>query len=470
MKLLILTTFSFCFSFSALAQQYMIAHDLQSQKTEYYKITSRDTQAVKDISLKKQGRIFLRVDNYNPFYWNAKVTAYKKPVEEEEGYGMAFNPFSVLAGGLGKMMSTLPKLDMPTNRGAGGTSANDRFLSTASSYAKAYQRVQQLNQQYEDLQLLNVQLQELKYETRKTENQIKTEARNIVQTTLGVPSLELSQSIATGRNLDRHLTNAIDSAAMLKQQLGFIYTEVDTNEVVNGLAFSQINQRAVSSYRYIDKVNTDDAFTQLVMQIGKTYNEITMTDYKFVYAVNSDPELSDLKLEIFPREGTGAKDTVVKYFSMNGRSNLRIRNSLGVAFSHFKQNNTTYYITDDSVIGEADGDAFSPVLSTFIHFYSSRVANMKWGGAFGFGIPLQGEEKDINFLLGASMIFGRNEPLMVTFGASGAKVDKLTNGNVLGGKTTETDAAKLTRSSYGIGAFVAVSFNLGSLNVSRRND
>ena len=89
-------------------------------------------------------------------------------------------------------------------------------------------------------------------------------------------------------------------------------------------------------------------------------------------------------------------------------------------------------------------------------------------GAFGFGIPLQGEKKDINFLLGITGAIGKNEPILVTVGAAGAKVNKLANGYQVGSKTRETDPAKLTTNGYGVGGFLSVTFNLNNLGIGKK--
>ena len=98
----ILSTAVACILFIvANAQQYVIKYDIFKQKSNYYRVNKEDTVRIKNIDLKKNGRIMLELNNYNPFYWNAKVTAYKNPVDEEVGFDNAFNPISVLAGGLG---------------------------------------------------------------------------------------------------------------------------------------------------------------------------------------------------------------------------------------------------------------------------------------------------------------------------------------------------------------------------------
>ena len=68
-----------CTSLSA--QQYLIKYDMHDMKTEYFRIDD-DTTKVRKMDLKRNGRIILKVDNYNPFYWDAKVTTYKNPVNE----------------------------------------------------------------------------------------------------------------------------------------------------------------------------------------------------------------------------------------------------------------------------------------------------------------------------------------------------------------------------------------------------
>ena len=110
----------------------------------------------------------------------------------------------------------------------------------------------------------------------------------------------------------------------------------------------------------------------------------------------------------------------------------------------------------------------SPTCGTFIHFYAGKTKGVKWGGAFGFGIPLQGEKKDINFLLGITGAIGKNEPILVTVGAAGSKVNKLANGYNVGSKTIEKDPAKLTTSGYGVGGFLSVTFNLNNLGIGKK--
>ena len=471
---------AFCciLSVSTQAQQYLIRYDMQDQKTKYFKVQQEDTIKVKNIDLRKNGRILLQVNNYNPFYWNAKVTAYKTPVDEEVGYGGAFNPFSVLAGGMGDLMSGLPKLDLPGNRGAplareGLDDATYNYLNTAANYAETYDDLQMLNKKLEELQTARLQLTDLKYDIRKKENVIKDEAEKTLKKVLDTRELELSNVIEIGKNYNTRLNNSLNKASSLANSFQQQQKLVNLNTVYDEKTLREIGENTISSFKNLDRLRAaqeknPNLLLDEVAAVAKLYKEISSANFQFSYAVKNEEDISDLKLELYPKIETASKDTVVQYFELNRKKNIRIRNSVGVAFSFFNENNINYYIGADSVISKGGKDLFTPLLSTFIHFYAGKSRGVKWGGAFGFGIPLQGEKKDINFLLGLTGAIGKNEPILITVGAAGAKVNKLSNGYKLGDKTTLKDPAKLTTSGYGIGGFMSVTFNLNNLGIGKK--
>lgn len=465
-------------SSSVNAQQYLIKYDIQSERSSYFRINKeKDTVKIKNIDLKKNGRIFLQINNYNPFYWNAKVTAYKNPVEEEVGYGNAFNPISVLAGGLGDLMGGIPKLDMPGNRGTlnreGLDNATYSYLSTAAKYADTYDNLQQLATKLEELQLAKLQLKELKYDINHSETEIKSSAQSTVKKALSTDELDLPTVLKIGKNYNNLLQNSLQDAGSLVNSLQQQQKSVNLSTVYEEKTLKEIGDEVVNSYDKIARLRSAHAanpnlLMDEVAEIARLYKEISTANFKFSYAVKQEEDISDIKLELYSKVDSLSKDTVVQYFELSKKKNIRIRNSVGVAFSFFNENNTSYFIGADSVIRSGEKDLFTPLLSTFIHFYAGKVKGVKLGGAFGFGIPLQGEKKDVNFLLGVSAGFGKNEPVLLTVGAAGARVNKLTNGYQLGDKTTLTDAAKLTTSNYGIGGFVSVTFNLSNLGIGKK--
>ncbi len=464
-------------SSACFAQQYLIKYDMQSQQTKYYKIQQADTAKIKNIDLRKNGRILLQVNNYNPFYWNAKVTAFKNPVDEEVGYGDAFNPFSVLAGGMGDLMNSLPKLDLPKSRGEISRENMDdvtyQYLSTAAAYAQNYEDLQALNAKLEELQIAKLQLTELKFNIQKKEGDIKREAEKTVTKVLSTSELDLGNVLKIGKGYNSNLNNALQNASSLLSNLQQQQKTVNNQAVYEDRTLREIGENAGSSFKQLDRLRSAQAanpnlLLDEVAAVAKLYNEISTANFQFSYAVKNEEDISDLKLELYPKAEIASKDTVVQYFELNRKKSIRIRNSVGVSFSYFDANNRNYYIGADSVIRKGEKDLFTPLLSTFIHFYAGKTQGVKWGGAFGFGIPLQGEKKDVNFLLGLTAAIGKNEPILVTLGAAGTKVNKLAFGYSLGGKTSETDPAKLTTSGYGVGGFLGITFNLNNLGLGKK--
>lgn len=446
------------------AQQYLIKYDLNSLKSNYYRIGT-DTARVRTLDLKKNGRIILQVDNYNPYYWNAKVTSYKNPVEEESGYANAFNPLGILSRGFGDIMSNIPFLDLPKSRG-NGTDANSRFMNSVAKFSQNYEKVQTAMAKYEELLIVKMQLQELKYNNVKTEQAIKAEARELVKSSLGTDSANLITFIRMGKQMNSELLIAMDELSASVQE---VRTEgLDMNSRVEGKTFSEMSNQMAKSYSSISKVKDfiqkDPAFlVDEVVEVGSLYRDIANAKFNFTYSVNTEPDLSYLKLELFPRIDSVRKDTMVQYFEIKGKKNLKIRNSVGVAFSYFQANNRNYFINSDSIISESGRDLFNPLIATFIHFYGGKNSGFRWGGNFGVGIPLTGDKKEINFMLGLSTAFGQNEPIMLSAGFVGGKTSRLTNGYTTGQKTKITDPDKLVTSTYDVGGYVSVSFNLGTL-------
>lgn len=461
MKIL-LTAFSCILFASVFGQHYIIAHDLQKEKTTYLKIGKHnDTLKVRDINIKKNGRIVLQVDNYNPYYWNAKVTAYKKPVDNQASSAGAFNPFSFLAQGFGNFISSaMPKMDLPN---AGGQGMNAQVSANTANamnlYKRNYEQLLVLENKLNELENLKLKLTALKYDITKDEASIKKEAQDAVIKILGTSKLEFDDAFSIGNKWDNTLQVTIDSSVLLQSLLPKSSSGepavIIRNNAGKLMTIQKFNEE--NPHPFLDKVNTAAAL----------YRDIANANFKYAYVINADPEISDLKLELFSRADADRKDTVVKYFSVRGKGNFKLRNSMGIAFTYFADNNRSYFVEPGAnKIVQGKGDFFTPVLSTFIHFYGGGSARLKWGGALGFGIPLQGAQKDINFLLGLSGILGHNEPILITAGISGAKVNKLDKGYKVGDVVGSSFVIP-TRSVYQPGAFLAVSFNLST--ITRRN-
>lgn len=463
----------FFISAPGLAQQYLIRYDILKHETVYYKIKQKDTVQVKQVDLPGSGQLLLQVENYNPFYWNARVTAIKDVSQSEQSFSDAFNPFSVLAGGMGEMMGGLPLLDMPKSRGSINKDDYDavsyKYLSTLNRYSQVYDGIQKLTDKLDALQLAHLQLQELKMNTNQPAAEIKTAASSAMKKVLLTDNPGLTTVLAIGRDNDNSFNSLVNEASLLAQDIKQQRPLINPEKEFEEKTFEELGDAAAISFLALNKLEESrkqrpHPFTDEAESVANLYREIAAASFKFSYAVEFNDDISGVKLQMYAKdqEPSSTKDTLVQYFEVNKKKGIRIRNSLGVAFTHFSANNLAYYI-ENGILKSGPKDLFSPTLSTFIHFYTGRSASFKWGGAFGFGIPLQGERKDINFMLGLSAILGRNEAIMLTAGVAGAKVNKLLGGYKVGDNTTETDVSKITTLGYSIGSFLSLSLNLNSI-------
>ncbi len=394
------------FMLKAGAQDYFIRHDFQKNNTSYFQVgKNHDTAQVKEIGLKKPGRITLKVDNFNPFYWDAKVTVFKKPVDEESSQ-------------VGLFISSLLK----------GFGASDVIQISRSGELtpEMNAKLEMLTKKANSFSELSYELHEMQKEIRLSENEIKSETRKSFRDVFGKDSMSAKDARMMGQALDndKKEVNAAAGQPLLKY-----------------------------------------SFTDSLSRIISLYYSIMSTDFNFIYSVNGNPDIDELKLAVFPKtlNDPDAKDTITRYFPIQSIPNLRLRNSVGVSFTYFRDKNRSYFVRPDTTIGSSTADLFTPVLSTFINFYMYRTAGFRWGGSFGFGIPLMGDNKDMNFMLGLCTMFGRNEPIIVTAGLAGAKVSRLAKGWQVGQQVPALDFELPTLSQFRIGGYVSITFNLSNL-------
>lgn len=161
--------------------------------------------------------------------------------------------------------------------------------------------------------------------------------------------------------------------------------------------------------------------------------------------------------------GISATDTITKWVTIYKKEPLRFRNSVGFSFVSFAENRWNYYVASDSCIAREGGDYYQPVIVTYLHFYSPRDRGFRWGGSFGAGLPLTGDDKQLNILLGLSTFFGKNDPVCITAGVAAAKVKKL-SGVTIGEKVSSTNYTINYQHVYRAGYFISLSFNPSALN------
>ncbi len=463
-----------CFFFSVVnAQDYVIRHDQLTGNTTYFKVINqkKDTVKVDQINLKKQSHISLNVQNFNPFYWGAKVTVYRNPVDES-GSSSVFNPFSLFTKVMqGFLPASFPLLDLASDKVRGGdeNTPQGKMLRLVQNYNRNYTEIRALSLQYNNLKNLEWQLNQLKFDIKKTEAEIKSTTSTAVGNLLPTDQLNSDGILVLGNKIDVRTKEVTDSFFMIRDQIQQVSKTLDVNETIaNDRStkdlLSEMDRGKVSVEAFTQKaVANPNIFTEEILSVGKLYNEIINTPFKYSFTVNSDPDINQLKLAVYPKMDSESKDTITKYFPVHNRNTIRIKNSLGLIFTYFQQNAHSYFTRSDSSIGQSKGNLFSPAIGTFINFYRSGQGGLKWGGTVGFGLPLQNDAKEFQFLLGLSAIIGRNEAVIISAGLAGGKVNKLKNDWKIGDKVAPENFENLTKSVYDIGGFFSVSLNLSAL-------
>jgi hypothetical protein len=163
-------------------------------------------------------------------------------------------------------------------------------------------------------------------------------------------------------------------------------------------------------------------------------------------------------LDSMQRLGMKAKTTPVEVGVYGG---LRVKASVGLSFGQFFSRPQQFFVRD-SILQSSNKDAFSPILTSFIHFYAPSKRTVSLAGSFGVGFPIAGGEtlQSVSFFLGPSLVFGKNERIVMSTGVMGGKVDRLSQGYELGDNFYSDSNVAPTISVYELGFYLGVSFNL----------
>jgi hypothetical protein len=206
-----------------------------------------------------------------------------------------------------------------------------------------------------------------------------------------------------------------------------------------------------------------DEFIKKLNAIYNSYDDIANASFHYSFTTECSNQTAGIKLVLYPKSIEDGKDTVTRFFEVNKPTyGLRLRNSIGIAFSSFKDGNRNYFVKLDSTVGDSRGDRFNPMIASFLHLNFGQFETVKPGILLGIGIPLT-NERNINFLAGGSLILGKNESFYISAGVAGAKVSKLDKGLKPGDKVPNRDYSLPYKSFYDLGFFLSLSFNLNVL-------
>lgn len=203
---------------------------------------------------------------------------------------------------------------------------------------------------------------------------------------------------------------------------------------------------------------------QLLAELRTAYLELNSNSFSKTYRQNATGEKMKMKVVLSPIDSLqrhGLKSLEMPPVSVEVSGGLRVRASVGLNFGQFFRRPQSYFIRD-SVLRSNDKDAFVPLVTSFVHFYSPGSRSVSVAGSFGVGFPLGGGEslQSVSFFLGPSLMFGKSERIVLNAGIMGGKTERLSQGYQVG-DTYFSDANEAPVSAvYELGYYLGVSFNL----------
>lgn len=459
----------FCCSERAVYSQQPIyvRHDFLSNKTVYYQLTGNDTVWIAEPKAKKQQQFIIDVYNINTFHYNSSITLDKR-TEDAANSKNIFAPFNLFVKTYGGAFTNiLPLLErVKSTRGKAGSDQQFKALQLFEAFNSVYERIRQDDAFYRKLKTNETYLLTLKHNLTKTEEEIKQDADNYMNSQFPALATAWKQKKQPDLKTDMYMKLRLDSAKQLFDALTALRTEAKVDFELDDQTFDGRFQK--TGYYYLQVVNlaaneykNGNEFTQQIQLLYNSYDELMNASFRYSFKADCSNETAGIKLAVFPK--ASGTDTIYRYFKVNKPTyGFRIRNSVGMAFSFFKEGNRNYFVKLDSTIGFSKGDQFNPLISSYLHFYWANPSAIKVGGTLGVGIPLT-KEQSVNFLAGVSLILGKNENFFITGGVAGTKIKKLDKGLQPGDKVPNKDYALPFQSFYDLGGFISIGFNLNML-------
>ena len=212
----------------------------------------------------------------------------------------------------------------------------------------------------------------------------------------------------------------------------------------------------------LPKITTLDP--KSVAELRTTYLELANNSFSKTYRQTASGEKLQMKIKLSPAgtpQPPNAKPIELAPVEVDVFGGMRVRASVGLNFGAFFDRPQAFFVRD-STLQSNEKDAFVPVMTSFVHFYSPSPRALSVAGSFGVGFPLGGGEnlQSISFFLGPSFLFGKSERIVLNAGLMGGKTEKLSQGYQLGDRYVSDANLAPTTAVYALGYYVGVSFNL----------
>lgn len=476
----------------------------------------RNNRSVEKAIVRKGDQVILHVKNYNSYLYNIDLKTDNSNLTVSQGsFGKGFaggsgggNPFSMLLKSVGGSFPVLPML------GGGGLDDTQGFASSAEeAEANRIKKIeidlknnlnlmQQTNMELVALEekingelnaqklkvFSSMEINRLRYDPNLEPKQIKRLAKEYAHQLFGESDpdkLTLEYVLEKG-NMQAKLEGLImDYRKRVTRYQRFQEKTSNLNDALmlysipesNLAIFVDSTHRAVDaaaekleSFQYnLEKVEAisegPNSFDpSRVAELRSSYISFMANDFSKTYRQIAKGDNLNMVIKLEPVDSAvylGARSKTLPPIPVRVYGGIRVTSSLGIGFAKYFEQPKDYFVRDSMVLA-SNKDAFSPVLSTFIHFFSPKPGSMSWGGSFGVGIPLGGDNnlQSISFFLGPSVVIGQDHNIVFTGGLSGGKIPKPGQGYQVGDRFESDASFFTTESKYALGYFLGVSFNI----------
>lgn len=469
------------------AQQHFIRYDLAGENVSYFKVKKQgDTVAVSVIPISKTKRINLQLVNAANSYQHRIIYISKEESPEAIVIpGLGSNPAQQLVGGL---TSIDPEQFRQTDISkSGGDNKNvDRNAETSQqraakmAFARQYNEFAAAFSQWskavlfeQNCEVLWKELAELRYTLQAPATEIKKAA--IEKTTAVFPGSAENPSLILLNDQAAALKTSLATVNAKYSQLFSSYGSFAGLDIESAFADSLMKaaESSVNRIKNQAKVSPVSSPDALISRIAELYRQIRNDQYSRLTPMEINRKTIMAEIDFIPVIDSvtaraiqlGPQDTIRRIVPIFKKEPLRFRNTFGFSFVSYAESRWHYFVSPDSVIARETADQFQPVIVTYLHFYAPRDKGFRWGGTFGAGIPVGGDNSKLNIMLGLSTFLGKNDPVCITAGVTGAQIKKL-SGWKTGDKVGFTQLTSNDYTSvYRTGFFLALTFNPANLNM-----
>lgn len=191
------------------------------------------------------------------------------------------------------------------------------------------------------------------------------------------------------------------------------------------------------------------------------YEELKDHRFEKQLVIYPEGDITTVNIDLIPLNAAeeGLPTRTASPIKLESYGGLQINASVGISFASFFDRPQNYINPTGEIFGD-ELDAFSPIVTSFIHFYGQSKRNVSLAGTLGIGLGIGNQQGGslTNYFLGPSLIIGKGQRIVLTSGLLGGKVDRLANGLEVGDVFMESTIP--LKSIYELGFFVGVSFNV----------